>query len=163
MHDLQAGHHESHEIVWCSEDLDLYRLQCRQDCDALLESQIHAAVREHEDSEENPSARRMDVEDTQYHLIAMLVILIGAGEYQPHICVVVQHQHEDANYPHIHAEGEDNQERRKTVMQDILIEVTLRAYEHMPEETAQMFAQLHVVEQCHSIGCFLQVAILGEG
>ena len=75
--------------------------------------------------------------------------LVGAGCYQREVTVVVDHQHEHPDVPHVGQVAENNQEDRQAVVKGVLEEVALGTDEDVAEETAEVLAELGNVEHLH--------------
>lgn len=82
----------------------------------------------------------------------MSVILIGSGEDECEVTVVMDEENEDADVPLVGEIAEHDQEYRQSVMKSILKEVSFSSDEDMPEETTEVLAELSNVEDLHLEG-----------
>lgn len=61
-------------------------------------------------------------------------------------------QHKDSNQPLVGQVAEHYQEDRKSMVQSVFEEISLRTDEHMPEESTEVLAKLSDVEHFHLEG-----------
>lgn len=63
----------------------------------------------------------------------------------------MNHENEDTYHPEIHHIREEDEEHRKSMMQSILIKVTLRPNKNMLEKSPKMFSKLNSIINLHCV------------
>lgn len=87
---LQSDHHKAHEAVWEVQHLELKSTHAiGDDIDDGVNGCVDAAITEEDDPAEDPTDKCVDVDNIQQFLRAVLVVLVGAGEDECEITVVV--------------------------------------------------------------------------
>lgn len=150
MQHLQSGHHEAHEAVGEVQNLHLEGREAGANhVDQRIDGGVDAAVAEEDDPAEHPADEGVHVDRVEQSLRAVPVVLVGAGEDEREVAVVVDQQHEDADHPLVGEVAEDDQEDRQPVVQRVLEEVALGFDEDVREEAAEVLARLADVEDLH--------------
>lgn len=90
MQNLQSDHHKAHEAVW---EVQNFHLEGREaganNVDECVDGGVDAPVAEEDDPAEHPTDECMDVDHIQQFFRAALVVLVGAGEDECEVTVVV--------------------------------------------------------------------------
>lgn len=154
MQHFQSHHHEAHETVW---EMQHFQFKCGHAVsdyvDKGVDGGVDAAVAEEDDPAEHPADEGVYVDDVQYSLCTVLVVLVGAGQDKCEVAVVVDQQHEDTDDPLVGEVAENNQKHGEAVMERVLEEVALCLDEDVREEPAEVLARLADVEHLHFQCC----------
>lgn len=162
VHQQQAAQHEAHECVGEVEYLVLDLGQVLGLEQQLVPRGPHAAVPEGDDAEADPADHRHDVAQAEDGLLPVPVLPVEPVEGQEHIGAVVGDEHEDADQPHVHGVGEEDEEGGQGVMQQVLVVAALGLDERVAEVAPHVLPELDVVEHLHAPGRILQVPVVRQ-
>lgn len=154
MQHLQSDHHKAHEAVGEVQYLELkWTHAIGNDIGDGVDGCVDAAITEEDDPAEHPTDECVDIDHIQQFFRAALVVLVGTGEDECKVTVVVDKQHKDTDDPLVGQVAEHDQEHRQAVVKRILEEIALGFDEDMRKEAAEVLARLADVEDLHFQRC----------